>query len=175
MKMAKVSMVLVGLLSGAERTGASIEALQHALQHWKTGQKTPIVQTLTYMGEKPVTAKGLTAEGIRAYKPLPKYRSAVLALAQACASVDAGESPENVALNFKALKEAENETLAEARRASLTTEQIAARAAKAAASTAKRAKKDLDDAMGLIQAHGKAGTLPAWFIAHMGELSKAHA
>lgn len=149
----------------------------HALRAWATGQKTPVATTVATMTTDAVIAKGLTPEKIRGLTPItPIGDGAFLkAWASALEALASGESPEAVAGAFPALTDEGKDDIKSAKNAALTTEQIAARAAKAAASTAKRASMELEKAMALVQAHGKAGTLPAWFIAHMGELSKVHA
>ena len=149
----------------------------HALRAWTTGQKTPIATTIATMTTDAVIAKGLTAEKIRGLTPItPVSDGAFLrAWASALEALAEGKTPESVAGAFPALADEGKDDIKAAKVATLTTEQIASRAAKAAASTAKRASKALEDAMALVQSHGRAGTLPTWFITHMAELAKVHA
>ena len=161
---------LVALLSGKERTAVSMGQLAHALAQFEGGQKTPVADTLGYMCPTAPKAKRLTPAIVRASVPLTKYRAAVLALASALDAVVAGEDAESVAGAFGVLVDDEKTSLKAAREASRTEAQKVALAERAEKNKAKAKNAALESAMGLVQAQASAGTLPAWFVAHMGEM-----
>lgn len=172
----EITQAIDSLLVGGDAAEQAGKDIALALAHYATGQRTKIAHTVGVWHGAFVAPKGFNSGKLASLKIQTKYRAHSRVMVQWLREVEAGNNDfVSMVAGFKKLVAVEKEAIKDERVSALTTEQIAARAAKAAESTAKRATMELEKAMALVQAHGRAGTLPAWFIAHMGELAKVHA
>ena len=172
----EITQAIDSLLVGGDAAEQASKDIAVALMHYASGQRTKVAHTVGVWHGGFVVPKGFNSGTLESLKIQAKYKAHARVMVQWLREIESGNRDfVSMVAGFKKLVAVEKETIKDERVSSLTTEQIASRAAKAAASTAKRASKALDDAMALVQSHGRAGTLPTWFIAHMAELAKAYA